>query len=456
MPTGHSGCARMPAAAACRILSRDFLLPACGALFRRFGRHQHGAIAPLFALALIPMLGAVAVAVDYSLATKAKTTLDAAADAAALAAVSKTLMSVSAKDARSTARKTFKALTANIKGVTVNTFDVKVSDKGGRSAVVSYAATVPTSFMGILGINTVELGGSSTAASSPPTYIDFYLMLDNTPSMGVGATTADINTLVANTPDKCAFACHDLSTTPNDYYGLAKKLGVDMRIDVVRQATQQLMDTAAATQALPGQFRVAIYTFGASAEKTGLTTIQSLTTNLSGAKSAANAIDLMTIPYQNYASDTQTDFGETFTDLNKEIANPGSGASSSAPQKYVFFVSDGVADRAVGSPACNKLTMVGVDPKTKKSYLRCQEPLNTSFCSAIKTRGIKIAVLYTTYLPLPSNAWYNTWIAPWQSDIGTKMQECASPGFYFEVSPTEGISDAMTALFQMHQARLTK
>jgi len=42
---------------------------------------------------------------------------------------------------------------------------------------------------------------------------------------------------VANTPDQCAFACHDLSASPNDYYGLAKKLGVQMRIDVMRQAT---------------------------------------------------------------------------------------------------------------------------------------------------------------------------------------------------------------------------
>ena len=28
------------------------------------------------------------------------------------------------------------------------------------------------------------------------------------------------------------------------------------------------------------------------------------------------------------------------------------------------------------------------------------------------------------------------------------MEACASPGFYFEVSPTQGISEAMTALFQ--------
>ena len=38
------------------------------------------------------------------------------------------------------------------------------------------------------------------------------------------------------------------------------------------------------------------------------------------------------------------------------------------------------------------------------------------------------------------------------------MEKCASPGLYFEVSPTQGISDAMTKLFQkvVQQARLTR
>jgi hypothetical protein len=34
------------------------------------------------------------------------------------------------------------------------------------------------------------------------------------------------------------------------------------------------------------------------------------------------------------------------------------------------------------------------------------------------------------------------------SEIAKKMEECASPGFYFEVTPTQGISEAMTVLFQ--------
>ena len=78
-------------------------------------------------------------------------------------------------------------------------------------------------------------------------------------------------------------------------------------------------------------------------------------------------------------------------------------------------------------------------------------------CTSLKTRGIKIAVLYTTYLNLPTNPWYMTWIdpfntGPWgpspKSEIAQNMKNCASPGYYFEVSPTQGISEAMNALFQ--------
>ena len=66
-----------------------------------------------------------------------------------------------------------------------------------------------------------------------PQYIDFYLLLDNSPSMGVGATPTDVSKMVNNTSDKCAFACHDLNDN-NNYYKLAKTLGVTTRIDVLR------------------------------------------------------------------------------------------------------------------------------------------------------------------------------------------------------------------------------
>jgi hypothetical protein len=125
---------------------------------------------------------------------------------------------------------------------------------GSVTSTVNFTADVPLKFMGLFGKTTLTVTGTSKAANGLPTYIDFYLLLDNTPSMGVGATPADVATMVNNTPDQCAFACHDLSD-PNNYYNKAKLLGVTTRIDVVRSATQQLMDTAQATAVTAGPFR---------------------------------------------------------------------------------------------------------------------------------------------------------------------------------------------------------
>lgn len=153
--------------------------------------------------------------------------------------------------------------------------------------------------------------------------MNFCLLRDDTPSTGVATTTSDLSKRVADISDRCAFACHDTSTTPSDYDGLAEKLGVTMRIDVVRSATRQSMDIATAS---------------------GSTTIGGLANNLSGAKTAA-AIDLTTTPDQKDDSDMDTDFDGVLAAVNSAIRIPGSGASASAtPLLVPFFVSHGVAD----------------------------------------------------------------------------------------------------------------
>lgn len=75
------------------------------------------------------------------------------------------------------------------------------------------------------------------------------------------------------------------------------------------------------------------------------------------------------------------------------------------------------------------------------------EPIDPAKCKILKDRGIKIAILYTSYLPLKDNSFYMDWIWPFQNDIPRHMEACASPGYYFEVSLDQGISDAMNALF---------
>lgn len=412
-------------------------------------RCEGGNAALVAALIILPLIVVVGGGLDFYTMMGIRSRLASAADAAVLAATGRAAIAMTTADAKTRADATFRAaLSSDIVG-DIKTTSATVTESGGfRTATYTYDVKTHPVFLPMVGI-APELSGTATASAQLPTYIDFYMLLDNSPSMGVAATTAGIATMEANTSEPCAFACHDMSTSPNDNYGIAKKLGVPMRIDVVRTATQQLTDTATATQAVPNQFRMAVYTFGAKAEAVALTTVASLSSNLSSIKTAAAAIDLMTIPFQGYDSDQQTNFNSMLTQMNKLIPTPGPGNSASAtPQKVLFFVSDGVADYN-NTSTCSKPTWGGY---------RCQEPIDVSKCTTIKNRGVKIAVLYTTYLPLPNNGWYNDYIAPFQSQIATKMQACASPGLYFEVSPSGGISEAMNALFTkaVQSARLTQ
>ena len=57
-------------------------------LMNRFRRDQRGNLAVIFAVATVPLISAIGVAIDYSEATRIKAKLQSAADAAAVAAIS--------------------------------------------------------------------------------------------------------------------------------------------------------------------------------------------------------------------------------------------------------------------------------------------------------------------------------------------------------------------------------
>ena len=426
-------------------------------LIRRLVRDKRGNVAVIFTIACVPLITAVGCAIDYSRATQTRSKLQAAADAASVGSIAKASPAFVAAGSMTSdgsipagvtdAKNIFDANRANLTGYTLNSVTPTVVKSGSTvTSTVTFSANINTMFLGLIGKPSMTVTGTSTSTANMPLYVDFYLLLDNSPSMGVAATPLDVSTMVNNTSDKCAFACHDYND-PNNYYNLAKTLGVTTRIDVLRTAAQSLMDTAKATQTYTNQFRMAIYDFGASSKTIGLRALFSLSASLSSAKTAAGSIDLMGVYGNNdaYTADKDTQFSTVFPAINTAITSPGAGTSA-APMKYLFFVSDGVADEY--NAGCSKPTV---------SSGRCQSPIDVSLCTTIKNRGIKIAVLYTTYLQLPTNSWYMTYIDPFNqgpfgpspnSQIAQNMQACASPGLYFEVSPTQGISDAMNALFK--------
>lgn len=419
---------------------------------RNFWKEKSGNFGILTALMIVPIFGAAGVALDVTQAMAVKEDLQQAADAAVLSSVAKMSPYVAAARKKSgdgvieipndEAMNFFKSDAVGRDDFEVESVGVTVEKVGNSvQAAVTFKATVNTTLTRVLGKTFVTVGGKATAIYETEAYSDFYLLLDNTPSMGVGATPADVKTMMDNTKDKCAFACHVVSEDgvddKNSYYHLAKKLGVTTRINVVAQATAALMDTATSLRKTSDQYRMAVYTFGEKAQDIKLTEVVPLTSNLATAKKKAATIDLMSALSKKNAESQLTDFDKTLTALGTEMGPVGNGTSTASPNKVVFFVSDGVGDSNKPS-SCTKKVNNG----------RCQEPIDTRFCTALKNNGYKIAVLYTTYLPLPEDEWYNDWISPFQSEIGPRMQECASPGLYFEVSPTQGISDAMAALFK--------
>ena len=427
---------------------------------RQFIRDLKGNVAILFALCLIPIVFLAGMALDFTSAVQKRARLNAAADAAALAAVTPKMASQSIAIAQGVAQSVFLGEASTVKGLSYNTPNISVVQNGlVRTATITYTAASTDAFAGVLGQPSWPISGSSTATSSYSPNINFYMLLDNSPSMDIAATTAGINTMVANTKAQggCAFACHESNPSADnlgnkggvDNYQLAINLGVVTRIENMATATQSLMTTATTTAAATNStYQMAIYTFNGS----GTNTIQALTSNLTQAQAAAGNINVLEVydnnnlTKTNNNNDTDTNFETAASEMNTLMPNPGSGLMGSPPQEVLFIVTDGVDDE------------INVSCSQQLDGTRCQAPFNTAMCTTIKARGIFIAVLYTEYLPLPTNSWYNDWIAPFQSDIEPNMESCASPGLFFQVTTDGDITAAMQTLFQeaISSARLSQ
>jgi Flp pilus assembly protein TadG len=430
----------------------------------RLRRNEAGNFAILTAILLMVLVFALGMAYDLTMAQSRKDQINGMADVAALGAVTPTMMAQSASASQAQAAKLFSSQIATVSGVSyqAGNLDAVASDKNNgttvsRTVTVDYTAGSVNVFAGVLGMQTFPISGSSSATASTAPNIDFHVMLDTSPSMEIAATTAGINTMVANTSSQggCAFGCHEYNPgntgNPNneDNYTLARNLGVPMRIDLVNQATQNLMSTAQTTSSQDGaKYRAAIYTIDYN-----FNTLQPLTSNLSAAATAAANISSLEVYDQSCVTKTNCNNDEdSYLDtglrsVNTAMPPPGNGTNNAGdkPQEVLFVVSDGVNDVSGGSSCGSGRTCAPIDT------------LGTDWCTTVKNRGIRIAFLYTTYNPLPTNSFYTSHIAPFQSQIATDAQNCASPGLFFQVNTNGDISGALTALFQkvVATARLT-
>jgi len=410
-------------------------------------------------------------------------------------------------------------LDTQISGLIPSAVVTHASGSLSTSITINWSANLNTLFGGLPAIGPLmALAGTATADNKVAPNVDLYLLLDNSPSMALPSTMAGITALERLTgpqePDGsgCAFACHEGSTqywlpptnvagdglgnlcldgsTPTipfvaippydawvhsttsgycapstggqmDNYALAKKNGISLRIDDVRNAVGVMFtaaDNAAAGNSPRPIYTGTVYSMDGRFT-TGLTLQMATTTNfVSGWAAAGPNFDLMEMyahgqlcvsdaggacssgSGSGYA-DGQTDFNGTLVALNSKIATPGTGAPGDNPQAVLFWITDGVEDWATG-PAIRYESDLN-----NSSNIATGRPPAADVCAAIKNRGIKLAIVYTEYLPVINDAHYNAIEAPFQTLIAASLKNCASPGLFVNAAIGADLGAALKSLF---------
>jgi len=139
-------------------------------------------------------------------------------------------------------------------------------------------------------------------------------------------------------------------------------------------------------------------------------------------------------PNQSPNGDT-TDNPSMLSEMNTLIPTPGTGQLGSTPQAVLFLITDGYDD------------MYGTNRGTFTTAELAQ-------CSAIKARGIKIAIIYTQYLASSISATYPSYAAVLTptDQVAAALQSCASTNasgspLYYQVSQNESVVPALQQLF---------
>ena len=244
----------------------------------------------------------------------------------------------------------------------------------------------------------------------------------------------------------CAFACHETTKTDNngyflDFYGIARRLGVKLKTDVVFSSLETILSSMKSSEQVAGQFTAGIYQFNDNAcpivqgNKGNGDAMYEATSDLSGALTTINnddytknpsetAVPMLSNNGQNYG---HTDFpnavmqlisgkfycGETTTN-SYETAQPGHalanpptdptlvGTEPSYPERNIVIVTDGMEDTQPGG-SCGRVIgeMAGINAEKIQSPTPC----DLGVCYLLKDLGFTVYVLQVTY-PTTQNTFY--------------------------------------------------
>jgi Flp pilus assembly protein TadG len=473
---------------------------------RRFGRDRRSAIALLFGLMAIPLVGIVGLAIDAALYYQARTAIHSAANSAVVQAIKIAAAGELANDASyqtegvAAGTHWFTVMLGNTAAALANVTP-SVTVTGGATVTASLTATaqVKSVFGTLFGLAHYQVSVAVAASVVTAPYVEVVLLLDNSSSMEIGATDADISTLSTQsacdssnafyptsaslaswsnssginyvqyactwrggtydgvtpcpvaTPSglsystftptpgtsdalaptdcagvlaktygvyprpgpPCAFACHWTNTASTsalggtaDLFGMARRNGVTLRFDIMKNAAITTLQQMAADSQSYVNLSVGIYTFedaitqvyptGCVAQTYGCEAGSDFTTaeaKVGRPPTYPSVTDTGITPPLAAVSSTNND--TAFTTIMQSLASSyvtsaGAGTSALSPRKVLFLVTDGFED---DPPPANWWSRQAFD------YTQCQR---------FKDMGYTVYVAYTPYYPLMHQAYLNS------------------------------------------------
>ncbi len=380
---------------------------------KKFYHDSNGTFAVIFAITILPVLLAVGLAVDYSVASDTKSKLDSAADAAALNAVIKTkafladnqnkgfsdaaLISQAIAYAKKEAGVHFDGNITKI----VRTHDVKrdvnVEIKARAvTASVVYDADVNLAFGPLVQMNDFHVSNKAVAVAPLPEYLDIFVVLDNSGSMGIGADEENIEKMKA-VNNNCAVACH----TGHQSYNLVKaRTGTDkitMRIDVLRDAMNGMLSQANSIKTTSDLFRFNLFAFS-----NDLVPLQAASTDYTVLKNAISGLDL-----DNREGGTNFHFA-IGDQLSQVLPSSQDGSSGLRRKTHVIIITDGVENNRRSStyPSSgdgNFIPWYGNGTPYQEMYGPNEQSdtiqaFNPKICDNLKNKGAQVTVLNVKYI----------------------------------------------------------
>jgi len=160
-------------------------------LWKLFYSDKRGGVAPMFALAIIPVIGLVGAAVDYSRANSIKTSMQAALDGTALA-MAKLAPTLTTSQLQTQTNAYFQALFTKPEAKNL-VITPAYTTSGGSQLTVTASSSMDTAFMKIMGYSSLNIGSSSTVRWGN-SRLRVALVLDNTGSMAEDGKMAAMKT----------------------------------------------------------------------------------------------------------------------------------------------------------------------------------------------------------------------------------------------------------------------